>query len=202
MAQQTLSRLQSRSYIKFSCKTTDSKLVRTCSFFCVQAFWPFSELFFIIMYVGIFKNTVFHFPPFCLQFSTKNWSDVKELAPHFASTFYPKTDQTQSFLQILNLKCLGSEITVMLIFCCLSFTLTTPLNFKLWLLKGWQCRKRLHNLWKCPFCFQNQPLITFGRPKGDGEVRMVSSFDKKKQDRLFYFSIIVLKIKLKLDIRQ
>ncbi|XP_008275390.1 guanine nucleotide exchange factor VAV3-like isoform X3 [Stegastes partitus] len=29
----------------------------------------------------------------------------------------------------------------------------------------------------------NQRLITFGRPKGDGEVRMVSSVDKRKQDR-------------------
>ncbi|KAM7379611.1 hypothetical protein PAMP_005153 [Pampus punctatissimus] len=29
----------------------------------------------------------------------------------------------------------------------------------------------------------NQPLMSFGRPKGDGEVRMVSSIDKKKQDR-------------------
>lgn len=32
--------------------------------------------------------------------------------------------------------------------------------------------------------FQNQPLISYGRPKGDGEVRMVSSVDKRKQDRL------------------
>ncbi|XP_064816374.1 guanine nucleotide exchange factor VAV3-like [Oncorhynchus masou masou] len=29
----------------------------------------------------------------------------------------------------------------------------------------------------------NQPLESFGRPKGDGEVRMVSNVDKKKQDR-------------------
>lgn len=31
--------------------------------------------------------------------------------------------------------------------------------------------------------FQNQPLITYGRPRGDSEVRMVSSVDKRKQDR-------------------
>lgn len=30
---------------------------------------------------------------------------------------------------------------------------------------------------------QNQPLVSFGRPKGDGEVRMVPHFDKRKQDR-------------------
>uniref|UniRef100_A0A672JQB8 Guanine nucleotide exchange factor VAV3-like n=1 Tax=Salarias fasciatus TaxID=181472 RepID=A0A672JQB8_SALFA len=34
----------------------------------------------------------------------------------------------------------------------------------------------------------NQPLMVFGRPKGDGEVRMISSFDKRKQDRLFFFN--------------
>lgn len=39
------------------------------------------------------------------------------------------------------------------------------------------------------FCLQNTPLITYGRPKGDGVVRIVSSVDKKKQDRLSYLQI-------------
>ncbi|KAM4605318.1 guanine nucleotide exchange factor VAV3-like [Polymixia lowei] len=42
----------------------------------------------------------------------------------------------------------------------------------------------------------NQPLISYGRPKGDGEVRMVSNFDKRKQDRhifLFDMAVIVCK---------
>lgn len=47
------------------------------------------------------------------------------------------------------------------------------------------------------FYFQNQPLISYGRPKGDGEVRIVSNVDKRKQDRLFYF--IVPKKKLGLQ---
>uniref|UniRef100_A0A7N6BX63 Vav 3 guanine nucleotide exchange factor b n=1 Tax=Anabas testudineus TaxID=64144 RepID=A0A7N6BX63_ANATE len=40
----------------------------------------------------------------------------------------------------------------------------------------------------------NQPLKTFGRPKGDGEVRMISSVDKRKQDRLhiFLFDVAVI----------
>ncbi|KAF3698735.1 Guanine nucleotide exchange factor VAV3 [Channa argus] len=34
----------------------------------------------------------------------------------------------------------------------------------------------------------NQSLVTFGRPKGDGEVRIMSSLEKKKQDRhIFLF---------------
>ncbi|XP_075878053.1 guanine nucleotide exchange factor VAV3b isoform X2 [Nelusetta ayraudi] len=42
----------------------------------------------------------------------------------------------------------------------------------------------------------NQPLITYGRPKGDGEVRLISSIDKRKQDRhifLFDMAAIVCK---------
>ncbi|XP_070774652.1 guanine nucleotide exchange factor VAV3-like [Enoplosus armatus] len=39
----------------------------------------------------------------------------------------------------------------------------------------------------------NQPLISYGRPKGDGEVRMVSSIDKRKQDRhIFLFDVAVI----------
>uniref|UniRef100_A0A8C6UNC8 Vav 3 guanine nucleotide exchange factor b n=1 Tax=Neogobius melanostomus TaxID=47308 RepID=A0A8C6UNC8_9GOBI len=39
----------------------------------------------------------------------------------------------------------------------------------------------------------NQPLIAYGRPKGDGEVRLVSSVDKRKQDRhIFLFDIAVI----------
>ncbi|XP_055008064.1 guanine nucleotide exchange factor VAV3-like isoform X2 [Boleophthalmus pectinirostris] len=39
----------------------------------------------------------------------------------------------------------------------------------------------------------NQPLITYGRPKGDGEVRLVSSVDKRRQDRhIFLFDIAVI----------
>lgn len=41
--------------------------------------------------------------------------------------------------------------------------------------------------------FQNQPLMAFGRPKGDGEVRMISSVDKRKQDRLLFFTFTELK---------
>uniref|UniRef100_UPI0037E79BBE guanine nucleotide exchange factor VAV3-like isoform X3 n=1 Tax=Semicossyphus pulcher TaxID=241346 RepID=UPI0037E79BBE len=46
----------------------------------------------------------------------------------------------------------------------------------------------------------NQPLITFGRPKGDGEVRMVSSVDKRKQDRhIFLFDLAVIVCKRRGD---
>uniref|UniRef100_A0A3Q3RS53 Vav 3 guanine nucleotide exchange factor b n=1 Tax=Mastacembelus armatus TaxID=205130 RepID=A0A3Q3RS53_9TELE len=47
----------------------------------------------------------------------------------------------------------------------------------------------------------NQPLITFGRPKGDGEVRIVSSVDKRKQDRLhiFLFDVVVIVCKRRGD---
>ncbi|XP_042284497.1 guanine nucleotide exchange factor VAV3-like isoform X2 [Thunnus maccoyii] len=39
----------------------------------------------------------------------------------------------------------------------------------------------------------NQPLSSFGRPKGDGEVRMISSVDKRKQDRhIFLFDVAVI----------
>ncbi|XP_076004910.1 guanine nucleotide exchange factor VAV3-like isoform X1 [Genypterus blacodes] len=42
----------------------------------------------------------------------------------------------------------------------------------------------------------NQPLISYGRPKGDGEVRLVSNLDKRKQDRhifLFDMAAVVCK---------
>ncbi|XP_026168884.1 guanine nucleotide exchange factor VAV3b isoform X2 [Mastacembelus armatus] len=46
----------------------------------------------------------------------------------------------------------------------------------------------------------NQPLITFGRPKGDGEVRIVSSVDKRKQDRhIFLFDVVVIVCKRRGD---
>uniref|UniRef100_A0A3B4Y1R4 Vav 3 guanine nucleotide exchange factor b n=1 Tax=Seriola lalandi dorsalis TaxID=1841481 RepID=A0A3B4Y1R4_SERLL len=46
----------------------------------------------------------------------------------------------------------------------------------------------------------NQPLITFGRPKGDGEVRMISSVDKRKQDRhIFLFDVAVIVCKRRGD---
>uniref|UniRef100_A0A3B4ZQN5 Guanine nucleotide exchange factor VAV3-like n=1 Tax=Stegastes partitus TaxID=144197 RepID=A0A3B4ZQN5_9TELE len=46
----------------------------------------------------------------------------------------------------------------------------------------------------------NQRLITFGRPKGDGEVRMVSSVDKRKQDRhIFLFDVAVIVCKRRGD---
>uniref|UniRef100_A0A3Q3JXJ9 Osteoclast-stimulating factor 1 n=2 Tax=Monopterus albus TaxID=43700 RepID=A0A3Q3JXJ9_MONAL len=39
----------------------------------------------------------------------------------------------------------------------------------------------------------NQSLITFGRPKGDGEVRILSNVDKRKQDRhIFLFDMVVI----------
>ncbi|XP_047223543.1 guanine nucleotide exchange factor VAV3-like isoform X2 [Girardinichthys multiradiatus] len=46
----------------------------------------------------------------------------------------------------------------------------------------------------------NQPLVTFGRPKGDGEVRLVSSVDKKKQDRhIFLFDVAAIVCKRRGD---
>ncbi|XP_075954838.1 guanine nucleotide exchange factor VAV3-like isoform X2 [Anarhichas minor] len=46
----------------------------------------------------------------------------------------------------------------------------------------------------------NQPLINYGRPKGDGEVRMVSSVDKRKQDRhIFLFDVAVIVCKRRGD---
>uniref|UniRef100_A0A671YHX6 Vav 3 guanine nucleotide exchange factor b n=1 Tax=Sparus aurata TaxID=8175 RepID=A0A671YHX6_SPAAU len=46
----------------------------------------------------------------------------------------------------------------------------------------------------------NQPLISYGRPKGDGEVRMVSSVDKRKQDRhIFLFDVAVIVCKRRGD---
>ncbi|KAM6919609.1 guanine nucleotide exchange factor VAV3-like [Lycodopsis pacificus] len=46
----------------------------------------------------------------------------------------------------------------------------------------------------------NQPLISYGRPKGDGEVRMVSSVDRRKQDRhIFLFDVAVIVCKRRGD---
>ncbi|XP_042353763.1 guanine nucleotide exchange factor VAV3-like isoform X3 [Plectropomus leopardus] len=46
----------------------------------------------------------------------------------------------------------------------------------------------------------NQPLSSYGRPKGDGEVRMVSSVDKRKQDRhIFLFDVAVIVCKRRGD---
>ncbi|TDH05928.1 hypothetical protein EPR50_G00127540 [Perca flavescens] len=46
----------------------------------------------------------------------------------------------------------------------------------------------------------NQNLISYGRPKGDGEVRMISSVDKKKQDRhIFLFDVAVIVCKRRGD---
>ncbi|XP_056453037.1 guanine nucleotide exchange factor VAV3-like isoform X2 [Gadus chalcogrammus] len=46
----------------------------------------------------------------------------------------------------------------------------------------------------------NQPLINYGRPKGDGEVRIVSNFDKRKQDRhIFLFDLAVIVCKRRGD---
>ncbi|KAG7273978.1 hypothetical protein CRUP_002086 [Coryphaenoides rupestris] len=40
---------------------------------------------------------------------------------------------------------------------------------------------------------ENQPLISYGRPKGDGEVRIISNFDKRKQDRhIFLFDVAAI----------
>ncbi|XP_071387484.1 guanine nucleotide exchange factor VAV3b [Centroberyx affinis] len=46
----------------------------------------------------------------------------------------------------------------------------------------------------------NQPLTSYGRPKGDGEVRMVSNIDKRKQDRhIFLFDVAVIVCKRRGD---
>ncbi|XP_054914348.1 guanine nucleotide exchange factor VAV3-like [Poeciliopsis prolifica] len=46
----------------------------------------------------------------------------------------------------------------------------------------------------------NQPLVTFGRPKGDGEVRLVSNVDKRKQDRhIFLFDVAAIVCKRRGD---
>uniref|UniRef100_A0A8C6VUZ1 Vav 3 guanine nucleotide exchange factor b n=1 Tax=Nothobranchius furzeri TaxID=105023 RepID=A0A8C6VUZ1_NOTFU len=46
----------------------------------------------------------------------------------------------------------------------------------------------------------NQPLLTFGRPKGDGEVRLVSNIDKRKQDRhIFLFDVAAVVCKRRGD---
>uniref|UniRef100_A0A672Z1H0 Vav 3 guanine nucleotide exchange factor b n=1 Tax=Sphaeramia orbicularis TaxID=375764 RepID=A0A672Z1H0_9TELE len=46
----------------------------------------------------------------------------------------------------------------------------------------------------------NQSLLTYGRPKGDGEVRMVSNVDKRKQDRhIFLFDVAVIVCKRRGD---
>ncbi|XP_038573474.1 guanine nucleotide exchange factor VAV3-like isoform X2 [Micropterus salmoides] len=46
----------------------------------------------------------------------------------------------------------------------------------------------------------NQPLISYGRPKGDGEVRIVSSVDKRKQDRhIFLFDVAAIVCKRRGD---
>ncbi|XP_061587730.1 guanine nucleotide exchange factor VAV3-like isoform X2 [Cololabis saira] len=46
----------------------------------------------------------------------------------------------------------------------------------------------------------NQPLISFGRPKGDGEVRLVSTVDKRKQDRhIFLFDVAAIVCKRRGD---
>uniref|UniRef100_H3BY38 Vav 3 guanine nucleotide exchange factor b n=1 Tax=Tetraodon nigroviridis TaxID=99883 RepID=H3BY38_TETNG len=46
----------------------------------------------------------------------------------------------------------------------------------------------------------NQPLMAYGRPKGDSEVRMVSSVDKRRQDRhIFLFDVAVIVCKRRGD---
>lgn len=46
----------------------------------------------------------------------------------------------------------------------------------------------------------NQPLVTFGRPKGDGEVRLISTVDKRKQDRhIFLFDVAAIVCKRRGD---
>uniref|UniRef100_A0A665WYJ6 Guanine nucleotide exchange factor VAV3-like n=1 Tax=Echeneis naucrates TaxID=173247 RepID=A0A665WYJ6_ECHNA len=46
----------------------------------------------------------------------------------------------------------------------------------------------------------NQPLFSFGRPKGDGEVRIISSVDRRKQDRhIFLFDLAVIVCKRRGD---
>lgn len=41
----------------------------------------------------------------------------------------------------------------------------------------------IHSMFHEPL-LQNMSLLSFGRPKGDGEVRLVSNVDKRRQDRL------------------
>ncbi|XP_054656501.1 guanine nucleotide exchange factor VAV3-like isoform X2 [Dunckerocampus dactyliophorus] len=46
----------------------------------------------------------------------------------------------------------------------------------------------------------NRPLINYGRPRGDGEVRIVSNFDKRKQDRhIFLFDVAIVVCKRRGD---
>ncbi|XP_061776874.1 guanine nucleotide exchange factor VAV3-like isoform X1 [Nerophis ophidion] len=46
----------------------------------------------------------------------------------------------------------------------------------------------------------NQSLISYGRPRGDGEVRIVSNFDKRKQDRhIFLFDVATVVCKRRGD---
>nr|XP_057917275.1 guanine nucleotide exchange factor VAV3-like isoform X2 [Doryrhamphus excisus] len=46
----------------------------------------------------------------------------------------------------------------------------------------------------------NQPLIGYGRPRGDGEVRVVSNVDKRKQDRhIFLFDVAAVLCKRRGD---
>ncbi|XP_061652960.1 guanine nucleotide exchange factor VAV3-like isoform X1 [Phyllopteryx taeniolatus] len=46
----------------------------------------------------------------------------------------------------------------------------------------------------------NQPLMRYGRPRGDGEVRMVSNFDRRKLDRhLFLFDVAAVVCKRRGD---
>ncbi|XP_073732595.1 guanine nucleotide exchange factor VAV3b isoform X5 [Misgurnus anguillicaudatus] len=47
----------------------------------------------------------------------------------------------------------------------------------------------------------NESLLSFGRPKGDGEVRFVSNVDKRRQDRhIFLFDVAVIVCKRRGDI--
>uniref|UniRef100_A0A8C1ZVY1 Vav 3 guanine nucleotide exchange factor b n=1 Tax=Cyprinus carpio TaxID=7962 RepID=A0A8C1ZVY1_CYPCA len=47
---------------------------------------------------------------------------------------------------------------------------------------------------------QNQCLLSYGRPKGDGEVRLVSNVDKRRQDRhIFLFDVAVIVCKRRGD---
>ncbi|KTF76531.1 hypothetical protein cypCar_00045402, partial [Cyprinus carpio] len=46
----------------------------------------------------------------------------------------------------------------------------------------------------------NQCLLSYGRPKGDGEVRLVSNVDKRRQDRhIFLFDVAVIVCKRRGD---
>ncbi|XP_026139008.1 guanine nucleotide exchange factor VAV3-like isoform X1 [Carassius auratus] len=46
----------------------------------------------------------------------------------------------------------------------------------------------------------NQSLLSYGRPKGDGEVRLVSNMDKRRQDRhIFLFDVAVIVCKRRGD---